>query len=1054
VQSVPNRIIKDHLAPRKQRGADYLVSIIQKEEGDDVMNAPRTTILRPDDLIFLDFEFINLTLQTGDKGSPELVPVPNETSYIVVHFPPQNIGEQAFFEVNNNIDLPTNDPDANNTSEMIGSLPVQSRMSGPSRLVFEVPKDAKILYTIQGLLDWKNYRQRVAPTALPPGEVGDRPAIQDPRSINPPVTALELPHRLVISPDENARWIHSQDLVTYNGRTELWHTRLGITQEGEERENFDNAGTVRAIWSPDYDPNNPPVFGQKDGFRTSLTPSDRHQIVRLSSDYNIKNTANPPLYYDPSPIYIERLMLSSLGAWINAIGVWEDPTDRSLRTILREDNGLIINEWRHAASQGRDQYARVVYQGCLFPFGHLASLVKITERKIVDIKEIDRDNPVAYLSQKMYLIVRQPEVNYPDALYGITKGRDNPFRKSIKITTQATPNIEPPNPIDDTGAFWVKVKANGSPVPFPFHIIAEDEEGQSSEFMAALIFVPIDKCANWGAIKKVRDYYINTDDRKCNLHGQKVAFAKSNKSKGGDTTLITEEIFFDVREYQSGPPYYLPIFDKASVRIPAVEQLLGMSKPTFIKQSKIYLDSKGLLGEEENRAGVFAEIIDGETLPISIPPEKAGGLASPNMNVKGLSQDLGPVAGDLNDLARGEFKPESFFPKEAKLLGGLSLKDLIAEYSPTSSFEYEKFKSGFPKIISRQDPPSGIPTSIITTLDWSPGVKSFGPFEPGEDASMEIRAQIEKKLDASEPKNSIDGRLSNFDLSFAKAVRIQFKSLNFKARSGHKMDVSADVKGVSFEEGGPLYFVNNLAQYLPSSSSPGFGDSASLDVSKDEVTVGYTLGLPPIATGVFALQDVRLSAGLSLPFKSDKTARLRFDFSERHHPFLLTVSMFAGGGFLGINLGPDGIQTIEGALEFGGNMALNLGVASGGVYVMGGIYYKRDISTPDNKVILEGYLRCGGCLVVLGIVSVCVEFRLGLRYDVKTNKVWGVATLTVEVETLFFSKTVNLKLERTFAGAGGDLKLQSTFAGAGGAPTFRDQVPSINVWKEYAEAFA
>ncbi|HQH80583.1 MAG TPA: hypothetical protein PK599_04220, partial [bacterium] len=222
--------------------------------------------------------------------------------------------------------------------------------------------------------------------------------------------------------------------------------------------------------------------------------------------------------------------------------------------------------------------------------------------------------------------------------------------------------------------------------------------------------------------------------------------------------------------------------------------------------------------------------------------------------------------------------------------------------------------------------------------------------------------------------------------------------------------------------------------------------------SKDEVTVSYTLGLPPIATGVFALQDVRLSAGLSLPFKSDKSARLRFDFSERHHPFLLTVSMFAGGGYLGIELKPDGIKTIDGALEFGGNMALNLGVASGGVYVMGGIYYKRDISTLDNKVILEGYLRCGGCLVVLGIVSVCVEFRLGLNYDVRTNKVWGAATLTVEVETLFFSKTVNLKLERTFAGAGRDptFKLERTFAGAGSAPTFSDQVPSINVWKEYA----
>ena len=76
-------------------------------------------------------------------------------------------------------------------------------MSGGSQLVFEVPDSVKdIPYTIEGLLNWKDYAMRVAPTALPQGQVGDRPAIQDPSSINPPVTALELPYRLIISPDK------------------------------------------------------------------------------------------------------------------------------------------------------------------------------------------------------------------------------------------------------------------------------------------------------------------------------------------------------------------------------------------------------------------------------------------------------------------------------------------------------------------------------------------------------------------------------------------------------------------------------------------------------------------------------------------------------------------------------------------------------------------------------------------------------------------------------------------------------------------------------------
>ena len=40
-----------------------------------------------------------------------------------------------------------------------------------------------------------------------------------------------------------------------------------------------------------------------------------------------------------------------------------------------------IQEWKHRATMGRDHEVKVVYAGFLFPFGHKASLVKVTERK-------------------------------------------------------------------------------------------------------------------------------------------------------------------------------------------------------------------------------------------------------------------------------------------------------------------------------------------------------------------------------------------------------------------------------------------------------------------------------------------------------------------------------------------------------------------------------------------------------------------------------------------------------------------------------------------------
>jgi hypothetical protein len=1035
--------------------------------------APKTTVLRPDDLLLLDFEFINLNLETGDAKGAKLVPVSGKQAYIVVHFPPQNIAEEAFFETRPAIESDPDFPKPSKPSyvpddekpaspEKIESLPVQSRMSGPSRLVFEIPEGIQeIPYTIPGLLNWVGYTQRVAPTALPPDEVGNRPAIQDPSSLDPPVTTLELPYRLIISPNKTAGWAHSTDLVTHKGRTELWHTRLGVVsycssgvswlgphvwdvKEGDNQK----TKTVRAIWSPDYNPNNPPEtnkpeFGVDVPFRMSLNPFDRHQIVRLSSDYRIYNQELNS-FYKPEPVNVENLMLSSLGAWMNARGVWPDPPDEKLKKTLRTEQGLIVSEWKHQASQGRDQYVRVVYQGCLFPFGHKATLIKITERKVADIniKDMDgkpKDYTIAYLSQRMYIVVRQPEMNYPDDCYNkdkITNGKDNPFRHSIKITTLMTPDLWPPDYIDSIGAFWVKVKVNGTSTLFPFHIIVMDEEGQSSEFTANLIFIPIDKCATWDVVmpKIQAEYKKDEDSRVCNLHGQKVAFAKRNADKDGDTTLITEELYFDVKQSAQGSISYVPILDTASIRIPAVEQLLGTDNATSIKLASKYIEGDGVLGERDNLGGVFAELTDKPRL--SVPPDKAGGLAAPNMDVTGLSQHLGPVAGILEDLNKGEFNPMTFFPDDAKLLGVIKIKDII-EAVASGAFDENLFKSRFPKITSKRNP-----TSVITTLDWSTKVKKCDPFLPNIDneTKLDIHSTIEKKLDGSEPSYHVNGNLNDFDINFAGAIGVGFKSLSFVAKKGEKLDVNAEIKKVLFL--GPLEFVNILSQYLPSSSSslsPGFSDPPSLDVTSEGVTVGYTMGLPPIAVGVFSLQNISLSAGLSLPFV-DKPANLSFAFSERHHPFLLTVSLFAGGGFFGIVLRPDGIQMIEAALEFGGNISIDIGVASGGVYVMAGIYFKYDDTASDPKVTLTGYFRCGGGLEVLGIISISVEFYLGLSYG-PNNKVWGQATLTVKVEVLFFSKSVDLTVEKTFAGSGND-------------PTFGDLVSTQKDWTEYAEAFA
>jgi hypothetical protein len=83
----------------------------------------------------------------------------------------------------------------------------------------------------------------------------------------------------------------------------------------------------------------------------------------------------------------------------------------------------------------------------------------------------------------------------------------------------------------------------------------------------------------------------------------------------------------------------------------------------------------------------------------------------------------------------------------------------------------------------------------------------------------------------------------------------------------------------------------------------------------------------------------------------------------------------------------------------------------------------------------------GGHLSVLGLIKISLEFVLSFTYDGGRDKAYGRATLTVQVEIVFFSTSVEITVEKAFGGSSGD-------------PTFKQLVPTADIWAEYAEAFA
>jgi hypothetical protein len=299
-------------------------------------------------------------------------------------------------------------------------------------------------------------------------------------------------------------------------------------------------------------------------------------------------------------------------------------------------------------------------------------------------------------------------------------------------------------------------------------------------------------------------------------------------------------------------------------------------------------------------------------------------------------------------------------------------------------------------------------------------------------AEFEIVSEVRRPLNGAPGSFLATGRLTKFHIvllpSVENLVDLYFDSITFTSRSGQKLDVAIKLQGITFL--GPLAFVNALMQVVP---LDGFSDPPNLSIDASGVGLGYTLAIPNVGIGVFSLQHLSLSAGFYLPF-GDQAANVNLAFCSRDNPGQVLVSLFGGGIFFGITLDTKGVQAVEMAMEFGAGISLNLGVASGSVTVMGGVYYQKS----GDQVTLAAYIRMVGELSVLGLISICVEFYLALEYlPSPEDKLFGIAALKVKVKVLFFSKTVTLEVRREFKGSD---------------PTFHDMM-ALPDWQAYCSAF-
>jgi len=873
-----------------------------------------------------------------------------------------------------------------------------------------------------------------------PGRISDFPFVSVflvPHQPSPLVTALELPYRVILSPIPEANWWHETKPIIHNGRTELWHTGLTKTKDGIGPA---LPTKVRALWSPDYDLSKAEitdVVNNAKPFLMSLNANDRQSMVELMAGFDQKS-------FVPHAAEARRLQLSALGALLDVEGHWENLPE-----------GIALEQWRHLATLGRDHYVRVAYRGVLCPFGHAAVLVVVTERKFESLPRTK--NRVAVLRQRSFIRVRERIKNY-DGTGHVFHGNNFPFL-SVEMLTHETPDLWPFSDIacaldDPNGTiykdllhqdcFWPMLRKTDD---FLFQIAATDLSGQRVTFAMPLLFVGKNANEKHPKIDNIVKQYNAAPlkpRRTASFGSASICFAPLKPGAEGDPKLPTMEVTFDAGSIASVPldkAQFYPEIEAAQVGIAAIQRLL--QKPDAII---------GVTYPDVYKTGAFGGGNPGEVflktlnpLPLefggSVKSDTLGGLSTPNMSIQGLSRIMGPVAAQppanpsdiesaLAQVIGNVFNPADFF-KGAKILGGVELASILG-LAPSLA------GADVPKLLSTR-----LPDKIEARFDWHTNINKSDPlglFVPnaGGITTLDMHGVVSSpiaKPDATTFKATAS--VVNFKVNLFGFVTVWFDRLQFTSQTGSKPDVAVELhpgdETIAF--GGPLEFVNELRKIIPSN---GFSDPPSLLVTPSGLSASYSINLPSVAVGIFALEHVSLGAGFALPFDGSP-AEVRFNFAERQRPFSLTVSLLGGGGFFAIGVGTEGVREIEAALEFGAAVSINLGVASGSVEIKAGVYFH----WLKTSVELAGYVRLHGELSVLGLISASLTFNLQLAYLKESHHsvVWGEATLEVEIDVLFLSFSVSVSCRREFGGSDAD-------------PKFIELVPDVSTWTDYCNAFA
>ena len=305
-----------------------------------------------------------------------------------------------------------------------------------------------------------------------------------------------------------------------------------------------------------------------------------------------------------------------------------------------------------------------------------------------------------------------------------------------------------------------------------------------------------------------------------------------------------------------------------------------------------------------------------------------------------------------------------------------------------------------------------IPTSASFSYTWNPSIQSFEPvFIVDDGGSFTVTASAQAGLNSTlngiSASFDIRAELTNFEIRLigdAPFITLVFDSVTFTSHNGAKPDCQVKLRTVEFGEA--LNWVRELADALDPTDGP------FIELADGAIRAGFRFAVSSMTVGAFNLMQLAIEVAVALPFDGTPV-RCEFSLSDQETPFLLSCGIYGGGGFLQLQLGLDGVQLLQGALEFGVCASISIGPIEGSGFCVAGIYFR--ITASDAEVC--GFVHAHGHMDIFGLISMDIDVYVGVCYDKASNSVIGTATFSVSVSIGFFSESFSMQASYVFAGS-------------------------------------